>query len=138
MLECLRVELLLGVVGLAEEFVPKVCSGYRPRQTGRNPCHWSDGVPACLGLTIPNHPSVGNRCCVLLTSDPLILGMLELLGVELPLGVVWLAAEFVPKVCSGHWPRQIRRLVSFFYFLSLSKTYLCFIIFHYSRFFLKN
>ena len=23
---------------------------------------------------------------------------------ELPLGVVGLAAEFVPKVCSGHWP----------------------------------
>ena len=28
--------------------------------------------------------------------------MLEHLGVELPLGVVGLAAEFVPKVCSGH------------------------------------
>ena len=34
--------------------------------------------------------------------------MLEHLGVELPLGVVGLAAEFVPKVCSGHWPRQER------------------------------
>ena len=28
--------------------------------------------------------------------------MLEHLGVELPLGVVGLAAEFVPKVFSGH------------------------------------
>jgi hypothetical protein len=35
-----------------------------------------------------------------------VLGMLEHLGVALPLGVVGLAAEFSPKVCSGHWPRQ--------------------------------
>jgi hypothetical protein len=38
-----------------------------------------------------------------------------MLGVELPLGVVGLAAEFVPKVCSGRWPRQtrsIRKLLS--------------------------
>ena len=32
--------------------------------------------------------------------------MLENLGVELLLGVVGLAVEFVPKVCLGHWPRQ--------------------------------
>ena len=31
--------------------------------------------------------------------------MLERLGVELPLGVVGLAVEFAPKVCSGHWLR---------------------------------
>ena len=30
--------------------------------------------------------------------DPVVLGMLECLGVELPLGVVGLAAEFKPKV----------------------------------------
>ena len=35
----------------------------------------------------------------------MVLGMLELLGVEFPLGVVGLAAEFTPKVCSGHQPR---------------------------------
>ena len=34
----------------------------------------------------------------------MVLGMLELLGVEFPLGVVGLAAEFTPKVCSGHQP----------------------------------
>ena len=34
-----------------------------------------------------------------------ILGVSEHLGVKLPLGVVRLAVEFVPKVCSGHWPR---------------------------------
>jgi hypothetical protein len=37
--------------------------------------------------------------------DSVILGVLEHLGVEFPLGVVGLAAELVPKVCSGHWPR---------------------------------
>ena len=31
--------------------------------------------------------------------------MLESLGMELPLGVVGLAAELVPRVCSRHWPR---------------------------------
>jgi hypothetical protein len=35
--------------------------------------------------------------------------MLEHLGVELPLGVVGLTADFVPKVCSEHWPRQTGR-----------------------------
>ena len=33
---------------------------------------------------------------------PGILGVLEHLGVELFLGVVELAAELAPKVCSGH------------------------------------
>ena len=54
-LECLGVELPLGVVGLAVEFVPKVCSGHQPRQTGRNLCHCSAGVPACLGLAGPSY-----------------------------------------------------------------------------------
>ena len=31
--------------------------------------------------------------------------MLEHLGLELPLGVVGLASEFMPKVSSGHWLR---------------------------------
>jgi hypothetical protein len=34
-----------------------------------------------------------------------ILGVLEYLGVELPLGIVELAVEFVSKVFSGHQPR---------------------------------
>jgi hypothetical protein len=62
-----------------------------PGQTGRNPSHWSGGVPVCLGPTGPNYSRCWDRCCVLLTSDPMILGMLECLGVELPLGVVGLA-----------------------------------------------
>ena len=36
----------------------------------------------------------------------MVLGVLEHLGVELPLSVVRLTVDFVPKVCSGHWPRQ--------------------------------
>jgi hypothetical protein len=52
-------------------------------QTGRNPSHWS---------LDPAGPSYSrwcwNRCCVLLTLDPKILGMLEHLGVEPPLGAV--------------------------------------------------
>jgi hypothetical protein len=39
MLVRLGVELLLGVVGLAVEFAPEVCSGHWPRQIGRNLCH---------------------------------------------------------------------------------------------------
>ena len=37
--------------------------------------------------------------------DPVILCMLESLGVELLLGVVGLAAEFTHKDCLGHLPR---------------------------------
>ena len=37
--------------------------------------------------------------------DPVVLGMLEHLGMGLPLGVVKLAVEFTPKVCLGHKPR---------------------------------
>ena len=50
-------------------------------------------------LLVPVTSSVGDRCCVLLTSDLLILGSLECLGVELSLGVVGLTAEFGLKVC---------------------------------------
>ena len=36
----------------------------------------------------------------------MILGVLELLGTEIPLGIVGLAVEFVPKVCSQHRTRH--------------------------------
>ena len=45
MLEYMRLELPLGVFGLAVKFAPKVCSGHQPRQTGRNLCHWSGRAP---------------------------------------------------------------------------------------------
>ena len=46
-------------------------------------------------------------CCVLLTSDPKILGMLEHLGVETPLGTMGLSVEFAPKV-DWHRPEDKR------------------------------
>jgi hypothetical protein len=38
-------------------------------------------------------------------SDPIILGVLEHLRVELSLSVLELALEFLSKICSGYWPR---------------------------------
>jgi hypothetical protein len=35
----------------------------------------------------------------------MILGILEHLGIKLPLAVVGLVAELVSKICSGHWLR---------------------------------
>ena len=65
-------------------------------------CHWSGRVPQCLGPAGPSYFQCCGRCCILLTSDPMILGVLDHLRVELPLGVVGLTAEFVSKVCLGH------------------------------------
>jgi hypothetical protein len=48
---------------------------------------------------------------LLRSSNPVILGLLEYLGVELLPGVVGLAVGFVPKVCSGHQPRLEEPLV---------------------------
>jgi hypothetical protein len=75
-------------------------------QTRWNPCHWSGGVPVSLDTAGPSYSWwCWDRCCVLLTSDPMILGEFECLGVELPLGVVGLAAKFGSKVWSGLRPR---------------------------------
>jgi hypothetical protein len=108
-LEHLRVELLLSVVGLAVDSAPKVCSGhlwfFDPElirvpgsgassgccrtgcrvcvqglsraltQTGRNLCHWSGRVPGCLGPNGLSYVQCWGRCCILLTSDPMILGL---------------------------------------------------------------
>ena len=82
---------------VTEEFASMVCSEHllsAAAQTGKNLCHWLGGFPASLGPA----GSSWDRCCVLLTSDPKILGILEHLGVELPLGVERLAAEFMPIV----------------------------------------
>jgi hypothetical protein len=48
-------------------------------------------------LLITVTPGVVDRSCVFLMFHHLILGMLEGVGVELPLGVVGLAAEFICK-----------------------------------------
>ena len=93
MLECVGVELPLGVVGLALEFAPKICSGSQHTRTGRNPCHLSGRVAESPILVTPG---IRDRCCVLLTSS----APLPHLGVELPLGVVSLAAEAYPLCLS--------------------------------------
>ena len=68
-------------------------------QAGRNLSHCSGGLPASLDPTYPSYTQwCWNRCCVLLTPNPKILGVLEHLGVELLLGSVGLASEFEPKV----------------------------------------
>ena len=98
MLEHLGVELPLGIdQGLGPD---------RPKGT-----HATGLVEfLCASVSeVPVTPGVGDRCCVLLTSNPLILGALEHLRVEVPLDVVGLAAEFEPKFCSGHWPSQTRK-----------------------------
>ena len=105
-LEHLGVELPLGVVGLGAKLMPKVCSGYQLRQIRRNLCHRSGGVPVCLGPTGPSYSQCWNRCCVLLTSDPMILGVLEHLGFELTLGIVGL----------GQHPRSTHDMDSCKYF----------------------
>lgn len=99
-LEHLGVELLLGFVGLAVEFGPKVCSGHWPRPEGTCVTGWMEFLGAWIPL-VPVTSSIGTD---VVSSSPLILwylGMLEPLGVELTLGVLGLAAE----VCSGHWSR---------------------------------
>ena len=96
MLEYLGVELPLGIVGLAAESA----QGTRPdRPEGTRATGLAEFLHAWV-LPVPVTPGVENRCCVLLTSDLLILGPLEHLVVELPLGIVGLGAEFAPKVCS--------------------------------------
>jgi hypothetical protein len=68
--------------------------------------HWPERTPAAgwAGFLCPCSywhrplPVVLNRCCVPLTSDPKILGVLGCLGMENPLGTVGPSSEFVPKV----------------------------------------
>ena len=77
----------------------RVCAQGKPVETRRNPTHWSGEVLASLDPAGPSYSWwCWNRCCVLLTPDPKILGMLEHLGVEPPLGAVGLATVLEPKV----------------------------------------
>jgi hypothetical protein len=76
MLGCLGVELLLGIVGLAAEFVPKVCSGQGPRPEGTR-VTGRDRVPGRMGPFGPNYFQCWGRCCVLLISDPVTVKLLK-------------------------------------------------------------
>jgi hypothetical protein len=94
MLEGLGIE-LLGVVGLTAELAPSVCSGHWLILEG---IHTTDQVEflGSSGLNVPTYFLCWGRCCVFLTSNPMILGVLECLEVDLPLGVKGLAVEFKP------------------------------------------
>ena len=69
-------------------------------QSGRNLFHWL-GRDSCVPgpKVVPVTPGVGVD---VVASSLMILGVLELLGVQLPLGVVELTVEQAPKVCSRH------------------------------------
>ena len=83
-LKHLGVELPLGVVGLAAEFMPKVCSGQGPRPEGTHATSWA----GFLGPAGPIYSQCWDRYCVLLTSDPMFLGVLEGLGMSV-FWVLW-------------------------------------------------
>ena len=57
-LECLGEEIFLGVVGLAVELAPKVCSGHRPRQEGTCATSQADFLSAWVPL-VPVTSGVG-------------------------------------------------------------------------------
>jgi hypothetical protein len=69
MVEHLGVELLLGVVGLAMEFEPKVCSGHQLRLEAT--C--TTGQVEFLGAWIPLVPVTPSVWADVVSSSPLIL-----------------------------------------------------------------
>ena len=93
MLEHLGVESLLWAVRLALEFVPKVvwCRLEEPEPL----VGWGSCVPGSCWIQLLLVYLEQMLCS---TTDTKILGMLECLVVEAPLGVVRLATEFAPKV----------------------------------------
>jgi hypothetical protein len=92
-LEHLEVELPLGVLGLGAEPVPKVCSAHNLRPEGICATGWA-GVLASLDT---GGSSYSRFCADIVASSPVILGMLEHLGVKLLLGDMGLGEEPSPK-----------------------------------------
>ena len=96
--EHLRVGLPLCILRVAEEPASQVCSRCWFTLEGTRATVWV-GVPVSLDPGDPVPLGVGADVVV---SSPLILSVLDHLGVELPLCVVGLGAEPGSKVCSGH------------------------------------
>ena len=72
--ERLGFESPLGAVGTGF----RVRTQGKPVQTGRNLSHWLGGVSVSLDHAGPSYSQwCWNRCCVLLTPDPMILDVLE-------------------------------------------------------------
>ena len=75
-----------------QSYTPKVCSGHWPRPEGNNATGWAEFLGAWV-LPASVTPGVGTDV-VSSASNAMILGVLECLGVELPLGVVdWLQSS---------------------------------------------
>jgi hypothetical protein len=55
----------------------------------------------------------------------MILGMLDHLGVELPLGVFGLGVEPAPKVCSGHRVQRGRTMILSYIFAYHPNVFIC-------------
>ena len=69
MLECLGVELPLGVVELSVDFVPKVCSGHRTREEGTH----ASGHAKFLGAWVPLVPVTSGVWAAVVSYSPLLL-----------------------------------------------------------------
>ena len=77
-----------------------------PRSAHGTGSDWMKPVPLArwgfLCLWIPWVSVTAGVGQNVVASSPVILGVLENLRVELPLGVLGLGVELVPKICSGH------------------------------------
>ena len=89
-LECLGVELSLETVGLATEFMPKVI-WHRPEGTQTT---GQSGTLCPWNLLVSVTPGGVGRMLYSTHPNPKILGMLESLGLEPPLGSVGLGFYF--------------------------------------------
>lgn len=74
---------------------------------------WKELVPLArkevLCPWIPGGPSNSRFGADARTSSPIVLGMLEYLGVQLPLVVVQMGTELVPKVSRYYLLKQVRQ-----------------------------
>ena len=92
-------------MGFGAELAPYVCSGHWLRQEGT--CATGQWVFLCPW--IPGGPSNSRFGADARTSSPIVLGMLEYLGVQLPLVVVQMGTELVPKVSRYYLLKQVRQ-----------------------------
>ena len=102
LLECLEVVSPLGTMELTAEFQTNVVQSF---PEGTRTTGWGRGgscVPAPVGS---RHSQLcWNRCCIPLTSDPKILGMLGCLGNGESFGTLGIFAKLESKVAL-HWLR---------------------------------
>ena len=103
MLEHLGVELPVSVWGWLRSLCPTSAQGTNPDL--KEPATLVSQSSLVQGSIGYSFSWCWGRCCVLLASDPVILGVLEQLRGDLPVGVVGLATEFESQIYSGHHRR---------------------------------